>query len=92
MAGQGKKRDKGTWDARKVRALRQHLGVAQRQLAEYLGTRQQTISEWETGLYQPRGTSRTLLSIIAERAAFHYPTPEEDGPAPKEEEAPLEGK
>jgi len=66
-----------------VRALRQHLGVTQRQLAEDLGTRQQTISEWETGLYQPRGTARTLLTIIAERAAFYYPTAGEDRPAPR---------
>ena len=82
MAGKGKQKVKGTWDARMVRALRRHLGVPQRQLAEYLGTRQQTISEWEKGLYQPRGTSRTLLIIIAERAAFYYPTADEDRPAP----------
>jgi len=41
-------------------------------MAEKLGTRQQTISEWETGMYQPRGASSTLLSIIAERAKFKY--------------------
>ena len=37
-----------------------------------MGTRQQTISEWETGLYKPRGASRSLLNIIAERASFSY--------------------
>ncbi len=37
-----------------------------------MGTRQQTISEWELGLYKPRGASSTLLSIIAERAEFKY--------------------
>ena len=68
-----------------VRALRQHLGMTQRQLAEDLGTRQQTIIEWETGLYQPRGTSRTLLTIIAERAAFYYTTAGEDRPAPRDD-------
>ncbi len=36
-----------------------------------MGTRQQTISEWETGMYRPRGASATLLSIIAERAGFY---------------------
>ena len=41
--------------------------------------RQQTISEWETGLYQPRGASRTLLTLIAERARFPY---QAQGPAP----------
>ncbi len=53
-------------------ALRLHMGATQQALAEELGTRQQTISEWETGLYQPRGLSQKLLSIIAERADFRY--------------------
>ena len=60
------------WDSEHIQSLRQHLGLTQRQLAETLGTRQQTISEWETGMYQPRGASATLLSIIAERARFKY--------------------
>jgi DNA-binding transcriptional regulator YiaG len=41
-------------------------------MAERLGTRQQTISEWEKGRYRPRGASATLLSIVAERAKFKY--------------------
>ena len=60
------------WDNERIQALRRHLGLTQRQLAETLGTRQQTISEWETGMYKPRGASATLLSIIAERAKFKY--------------------
>ncbi len=60
------------WNGRRIRALRQHLRLTQSQLAKELGTRQQTISEWETGLYKPRGTSVTLLNLIAERAAFQY--------------------
>jgi len=60
------------WNSNHIRALRDHLGLTQRRMAEKLGTRQQTISEWETGLYQPRGASSTLLSIIAERAKFKY--------------------
>ena len=60
------------WDASGVRALRQHLGLTQEQLAQEMGTRQQTISEWETGLYQPRGLSERFLSLIAERAEFRY--------------------
>ena len=60
------------WDGARVRALRQHLGLTQQALAARLGTRQQTISEWEKGLYQPRGTSVTLLSLVAERAGFKY--------------------
>ncbi|MFC2011559.1 helix-turn-helix domain-containing protein [Chloroflexota bacterium] len=71
MAGQyqaGRKE----WDGERIRALRCHLGLTQRGLADRLGTRQQTISEWEIGLYKPRGASSTLLSIVAERAQFEY--------------------
>ena len=60
------------WDNKCILALRRHLGLTQRKLANKLGTRQQTISEWETGMYKPRGASATLLSIIAERAKFEY--------------------
>jgi DNA-binding transcriptional regulator YiaG len=60
------------WDSERVRALRRHLGLTQRELADRLGTRQQTISEWEKGMYRPRGASSTLLSIVAERARFNY--------------------
>jgi len=65
-------RRKAIWDAGKVRALRQHLGLTQQELAREINTRQQTISEWETGLYQPRGASEKLLSIVAEQAGFRY--------------------
>ncbi|MBN2099281.1 MAG: helix-turn-helix transcriptional regulator [Dehalococcoidia bacterium] len=60
------------WDSERVRALREHLGLTQQQMANQLGTRQQTISEWETGMYQPRGASSTLLTMVAERAGFEY--------------------
>jgi DNA-binding transcriptional regulator YiaG len=63
---------KNRWDAGSIQALRQHLGLTQTELSEQLGTRQQTISEWETGIYQPRGASATLLSIVAEEAKFKY--------------------
>jgi len=60
------------WDNKRIQALRRHLALTQSGLAGKLGTRQQTISEWETGMYKPRGASATLLSIIAERAQFEY--------------------
>jgi DNA-binding transcriptional regulator YiaG len=63
---------KRQWSKEEVRALRQHLNLTQVRLAEELGTRQQTISEWENGMYRPRGASATLLSIVAERSGFTY--------------------
>lgn len=67
------KREYGTgWDSRRVRALRDHLALTQGGLAGELGVRQQTVSEWETGQYAPRGASARLLSLVAERAGFEY--------------------
>jgi len=67
-----KKRAVYQWDADKIQALRRHLQLTQRELSDKMGTRQQTISEWETGMYQPRGASATLLSVIAEQSEFKY--------------------
>ena len=67
-----------SWDAGGVRALRRHLGATQEQLAQELGVRQQTVSEWETGAYRPRGASGRLLTLVAERAGFSYdPAPDD---------------
>jgi len=79
------------WDAAGVRALRERLGMTQRQLADELGVRQQTVSEWETGAYQPRGASARLLRIVAERAGAAYDASQsatgnrEDEPGPAEQ-------
>ena len=77
------RRRKAQWDSGTVRALRQHLGLTQAEMAEELGARQQTISEWEVGMYRPRGPSATLLSIVAERAGFRYSAEPETPPARK---------
>jgi len=66
------KAEKATWDRVRVRALRRHLGITQTEMARRLGTRQQTISEWEKGMYLPRGASSTLLSIVADGSGFAY--------------------
>jgi len=63
---------KPTWDKDRILALRRHLRLTQQAMAAELGTRQQTISEWEKGLYQPRGASARLLSLIAEKSNFTY--------------------
>jgi DNA-binding transcriptional regulator YiaG len=66
------KAERPKWDKEHIQALRLHLGLTQQEMAAELGTRQQTISEWETGLYQPRGASATLLFMISEKAGFKY--------------------
>jgi len=65
-------RKQTNWDSSSIRALRRHMKLTQSEMAVELGTRQQTISEWEVGMYKPRGTSATLLTIIAERSDFKY--------------------
>jgi DNA-binding transcriptional regulator YiaG len=60
------------WDSASIQALRKYLGLTQQELSQRMGTRQQTISEWEVGMYRPRGASATLLSMIAEKAKFRY--------------------
>jgi DNA-binding transcriptional regulator YiaG len=73
--------NKRQWDSAHVQALRRHLGLTQRELSQKLGTRQQTISEWETGMYRPRGASATLLTYIAEQSKFKYRAePREENP------------
>jgi DNA-binding transcriptional regulator YiaG len=66
------KKQRPRWDGAGVRALRHYMKLTQAKLAEELGTRQQTISEWETGMYRPRGTAATLLTLVAERSGFKY--------------------
>ena len=70
FAEQSPSGDTFEWDARTIRALRAYLGWSQNTLARDLGIRQQTVSEWETGMYKPRGASVTLLSLLARTAGF----------------------
>ncbi len=66
------RRKRVEWDSERIRVLRRHLGLTQQELADELGIRQQTVSEWETGMYRPRGPSLTLLTMVAERTGFEY--------------------
>ncbi len=60
---------RGPWTAADVATLRRRLRLSQAALAERMGIRQQTVSEWETGRYQPRGASAKLLTMLAEEVA-----------------------
>ena len=63
---------KYTWEPGLIRALREHMGYTQRELADHLEVRQQTISEWETGLHTPHRSTQKTLTMVAERAGFNY--------------------
>lgn len=71
------------WDAKRIRALREHMGMTQQQMADELEVRQQTISEWETGVHKPHRSTQKTLSMVAEREGFTYQT----GPAAEERPA-----
>jgi len=57
------------WDAESIAGLRARLGLTQAEMADALGVRQQTVSEWETGRYRPRGASTRVLRFLAEERA-----------------------
>ena len=60
------------WQADNIRALRTHLELSQTALSREIGIRQQTISEWETGMYAPRGASVTILTLLAVSSNFLF--------------------
>jgi DNA-binding transcriptional regulator YiaG len=60
------------WDSDLIKSLRLHLGFTQAQLAEEIGVRQQTVSEWETGVYSPSRAMSKYLTLVAERSGFQY--------------------
>jgi len=60
------------WTADTIRALREYMSLTQREMADELEVRQQTISEWETNLHTPHRSTQKILSMIAERVDFKY--------------------
>ena len=58
------------WTGERIAALRRRLGLSQAAFARELGVRQQTVSEWETGRYAPRGASLRVLALAEERAPY----------------------
>ena len=67
-----RRRDARRWTSEQIRELRRALDLTQQGFAHELGVRQQTVSEWETGVYAPRGASLRILNVVAERASFRY--------------------
>jgi DNA-binding transcriptional regulator YiaG len=54
--------------AREIHALRQRLGLTQRELARLLGVSESSVSLWEAGRRRPRGPAHRLLKLIGELA------------------------
>ena len=75
-------RPREPWSAERIARLRARLGLTQVDFADELGVRQQTVSEWETGRYEPRGASAKLLGMLAERAAAYDAGADGDGDTP----------
>ena len=67
------------WAADDVRALRLRRGENQQQFAERLGTRQQTVSEWERGSSHPRRMAQRLLTLLAEETPAYLASSNPEG-------------
>ncbi len=63
--------DEIRWDADMIRAFRAYLGVSQARMADMLGVRQQTVSEWETSAYTPTRSRSKHLTMVAEQRGFY---------------------
>lgn len=62
------------WTGEQVKALREHAGWSQQELADKLAVRQQTISDWEVGNHAARRSTSKLLELIAREVGFTYKT------------------
>ncbi|TBR61568.1 transcriptional regulator [Westiellopsis prolifica IICB1] len=64
------------WNSETIKALRLQMGLSQKEFAQELGVRQQTVSEWETSVYEPTRATSKLLTMVAEKAGLKHKTEE----------------
>jgi DNA-binding transcriptional regulator YiaG len=64
--------DTGLWNSELIKALRIYMGLTQAEFAKQLGVRQQTVSEWENGLYEPTRSKSKHLELVAQTVGFAY--------------------
>lgn len=55
------------WTPATIKTLRKAMGLTQARFAQELGVRRQTVSEWETGVYEPERSTAKHLERIAEQ-------------------------
>ena len=60
------------WSGNQIKALREHAGWSQQEMADRLAVRQQTISDWEVGNHAARRSMNKLLQMIAEEVGYVY--------------------
>lgn len=69
------------WDSSSIKDLRAKKNLSQGDLAEILGCRQQTVSEWECGVYTPSKAYCRLLDQVetkpTEYSQDHWSPPHE---------------
>lgn len=70
------------WDKEKIKKLRKDLRLTQNEFARRLGCRQQTVSEWEQGMYLPANAYGKLLDFFA-RETSHEISAEDETQTPK---------
>ncbi|EBU7498246.1 transcriptional regulator [Salmonella enterica subsp. enterica serovar Typhi] len=54
----------GTFNAQRIKALREHNHVSQPVFARHLNTSESTVQKWETGAKRPSGMALKLLSVV----------------------------
>ena len=52
------------WTPKRIRILRQKMGLSQREFAEHINVRQATVSDWETGKHPPTGAVLVLFDML----------------------------
>jgi transcriptional regulator with XRE-family HTH domain len=62
----------GKWDKEAVKVLRKSLRLTQCEFAKRLGCRQQTVSEWEQGVYEPANAYGKLLDLFERSTASEF--------------------
>lgn len=60
------------WSAEEIKALREFADWSQQELANRLGVRQQTVSDWELGIHTSRRSMGKLLQMVAESIDYPY--------------------